>query len=126
MGGLGKFCAVFNSTAGSMVQDAHGGNGPSLWNRPGVRGGGAFLELASSKVVSVSVFVPVLRRSDGQRMVWRHCAWALRGFALHRGRGLLFRSSVSLLRRERNGHRVLHGICRLHPGGELGEFIEKE
>src|ERR1700685_647653 len=109
-----------------MVQGAGSSHGPSLWDCPGVRGGGAFLALSLSSLVSVSVFVSVLRRSDGQRMVWRHSGWAICGLTFHCGRGLLFCPAVPFLRRQRNGHRLLCGVCRLRPGSELGEFIEKE
>ena len=109
-----------------MVQDAGSSHGPSLWDCAGVRGGSAFLELASSAVVSLSVLVPVLRRGDGQRVVWRHSARAIRCSNFYRGRGLLFRSSLSFLRRERNGHSVFCVVRRLRPGGELGEFLEEE
>jgi hypothetical protein len=109
-----------------MAQNASYSQEPSLWDCPGLRGGGAGLESASPKPVSLSLFVSVFRCGHGQRVVWRNGARPVCGVSLHFDGGLLFRPSVSFLRRQRHGHRIFRGVCSLRPGCELGEFHEKE
>ena len=109
-----------------MVQDAGASHEPWLWDRVAVRSGGAGFELASSTPVSLSVFVLVLCRGYGQRVVWRYVAGSLRGLTFHADRGLLLCSTVSFLRDQRDGHGLFCVVHPLLPGGELGKFLKKK